>query len=283
MWHNTRLLNMIATALYAVLALVVVAAGLLWLVQRPVFAISHIRVVPADGTALRHTNAPSIRANAIPKLQGNFFTLKLDGARQAFESVPWVRHASVRREWPNGLLVEVEEHQVLGTWGSGETARLVNVHGEVFVANLAEAEDDARLLALAGPDGSEGDVVERLAQLRTWFEPMGVEPLSVALTDRYAWRARLSNNMHIELGREQNEQDRADLEARVMRFVQAWPQVVAQWGKQIEYVDLRYSNGFAVRATNVRFLTDAQAAAAAKAQAEAQASKQVTRREEKTR
>lgn len=283
MWHNARLLNMIATALYAVLALVVVAAGLMWLVQRPVFAISHIRIVPAEGSALRHTNGPSIRANAVPKLQGNFFTLKLDGARNAFESVPWVRRASVRREWPNGLLVELEEHVVLGTWGSGETARLVNVHGEVFVANLAEAEDDARLLALAGPDGSERDVVERLEQLRTWFKPMGVEPLGVTLTDRYAWRTRLSNNTQIELGREQNEQDRAELEARVARFVQAWPQVVAQWGKQIEYADLRYSNGFAIRAANVRFLTDAQAAAAAKAKAQAQANNQVTRREEKTR
>ena len=283
MWHNARLLNMIATALYAVLALVVVAAGLMWLVQRPVFAISHIRIVPAEGSALRHTNGPSIRANAVPKLQGNFFTLKLDGARNAFESVPWVRRASVRREWPNGLLVELEEHVVLGTWGSGETARLVNVHGEVFVANLAEAEDDARLLALAGPDGSERDVVERLEQLRTWFKPMGVEPLGVTLTDRYAWRTWLSNNTQIELGREQNEQDRAELEARVARFVQAWPQVVAQWGKQIEYADLRYSNGFAIRAANVRFLTDAQAAAAAKAKAQAQANNQVTRREEKTR
>ncbi|TMS58039.1 FtsQ-type POTRA domain-containing protein [Imbroritus primus] len=283
MWHNARLLNMIATALYAVLALVVVAAGLMWLGQRPVFAISHIRIVPAEGSTLRHTNGPSIRANAVPKLQGNFFTLKLDGARNAFESVPWVRRASVRREWPNGLLVELEEHVVLGTWGSGETARLVNVHGEVFVANLAEAEDDARLLALAGPDGSERDVVERLEQLRTWFKPMGVEPLGVTLTDRYAWRTRLSNNTQIELGREQNEQDRVELEARVSRFVQAWPQVVAQWGKQIEYADLRYSNGFAIRAANVRFLTDAQAAAAAKAKAQAQANNQVTRREEKTR
>ncbi len=285
MWQNARLLNMIATALYAVLALVLVAAGLMWLVQRPVFAISHIHIVPAEGSVLRHANAPSIRANAVSKLQGNFFTLKLDGARAAFESVPWVRRASVRREWPNGLRVELEEHQVLGTWGAGEAARLVNIYGEVFVANLAEAEEDAHLLALAGPEGSERDVVHTLEQMRAWFKPLGAEPVGLTLTDRYAWRARLSNSMQVELGRELNEQDRADLEARVARFVQAWPQVVARWGKQIEYADLRYSNGFAIRAANVRFLTDVQAAAAARAQAQAQAqtNKQVTRREEKTR
>lgn len=55
------------------------------------------------------------------------------------------------------------------------------------------------------------------------------------------------------------------MEARVKRFVASWPQVTEQMGKQIEYADLRYPNGFAIRAASVRFLTDAQAAAAAKA------------------
>ncbi|XHO05990.1 Cell division protein FtsA [Ralstonia syzygii] len=37
-----------------------------------------------------------------------------------------------------------------------------------------------------------------------------------------------------------------------------------RWGGQIEYADLRYPNGFAVRAAGVRFLTDAQAAVLAR-------------------
>jgi cell division protein FtsQ len=67
-----------------------------------VFAITHVELTSMDGAPLRHVNAPSVRANALGKLAGNFFTLDLNTARQAFESVPWVRHASVRREWPNG-------------------------------------------------------------------------------------------------------------------------------------------------------------------------------------
>ena len=61
------------------------------------------------------------------------------------------------------------------------------------------------------------------------------------------------------------------MEARVKRFVASWPQVTEQMGKQIDYADLRYPNGFAIRAASVRFLTDAQAAAAAKAAAKAAA------------
>lgn len=269
MWQNARLLNLIASALYALVALMALGAGLLWLAQRPVFAITHVELTAMGGGPLRHVNAPSVRANALGKLSGNFFTLDLNTARQAFESVPWVRHASVRREWPNGLAVQVEEHEALGTWGNADSGRLINTYGEVFVANTAEAEEDAQLLALDGPPESEQDVVEKLETMRDWFKPLKLEPLAVALSGRYAWRAKLSNGMVVEFGREQNDEDRAAMEARVKRFVASWPQLTEQWGKQIDYADLRYPNGFAIRTASVRFLTDAQAAAAAKAAAKA--------------
>lgn len=264
MWNNPRLLNAVASVLYALLALGGLSLGVFWLMQRPLFQLQQVRVMPMAGSELRHVNGPSVRANALPKLHGNFFTLNLDDARAAFESVPWVRRASVRRVWPHGLLVEVQEHEALGTWGGNDSGKLVNTYGEVFVANLAEAEEDADLVALAGPAGSEQEVVDKLETMTAWFKPMNTEPVSVTLTDRYAWRARLSNGTVIELGRELNDDDRTALAARARRFVRAWPQVTQRWGGQIEYADLRYPNGFAVRAAGVRFLTDAQAAVLAK-------------------
>ena len=273
MWQNARLLNLIASALYALVAVMAFGAGLLWLAQRPVFAITHVELAGMDGASLRHVNALSVRANALGKLTGNFFTLDLNAARQAFESVPWVRHASVRREWPNGLAVEVEEHEALGTWGGGggDSGKLINTYGELFVANTAEAEEDAQLLALDGPPDSEADVVEKLEVMRQWFKPLQAEPLAVALSGRYAWRAKLSNGMTVEFGREQNDEDRVAMDQRVRRFIAAWPQVTQQWGKDIEYADLRYPNGFAIRAATARFLTDAQVAAAARAEKKAAA------------
>ncbi len=264
MWNNTRLLNAVASALYALFALAAVGVGVFWLTQRPAFQLRQVRVMPMAGSELRHVNVPSIRANALVKLHGNFFTLNLDEARVAFESVPWVRRASVRRVWPDGLLVEVQEHEALGTWGGNESGKLINTYGEVFVANLAEAEDDADLVALAGPEGTEQEVADKLETMAEWFKPMNAEPVSVTLTDRYAWRARLSNGTVIELGRELNDDDRTALAARARRFVRAWTQVTQRWGGQIEYADLRYPNGFAVRAAGVRFLTDAQAAVLAR-------------------
>ena len=93
-----------------------------------------------------------MRGTALPRIKGNFFTADLEEVRVAFESVPWVRQAAVRREWPNKLIVVIEEHKPLGTWGEDGTPGL----GErrFFTANLAEAEEDGDLPDFNGPAGS---------------------------------------------------------------------------------------------------------------------------------
>ncbi|MCG1048801.1 cell division protein FtsQ/DivIB, partial [Mycetohabitans sp. B6] len=90
MWNNPRQLNMITSALHAVLLAIVLAGAGLWLLQRPAFA---LRTLLIDGDT-EHINRPAVRANVLDKLHGNFFTVNLDGARAAFEQIPWVRHAS---------------------------------------------------------------------------------------------------------------------------------------------------------------------------------------------
>ncbi|MCF2132821.1 MULTISPECIES: cell division protein FtsQ/DivIB [Burkholderiaceae] len=244
MWNNPRQLNMITSTLHAALLAIVLAGAGLWLLQRPAFA---LRTLLIDGD-IEHINRPTVRANVLGKLHGNFFTVDLDGARAAFEQIPWVRHASVRRVWPNALAVTLEEYKPLGTWGSDQ---FVSVDGEVFTANQAEA--DAELPVFAGPIGSERDVVARYHDFQKWFEPLGAKPEEVTLSPRYAWTVKLTNGMQVELGRERNKDM---LASRARRLVVAWPMVTQRWGNDIEYVDLRYPNGFAIRAAGMRFIPD---------------------------
>jgi cell division protein FtsQ len=227
-----------------------------WSISRPMFAIAQVQVEGWDGAALRHVNGLTVRANVHSRLAGSFFTADLDRVRQSFESVPWVRRASVRREWPNRLHVELEEHRPVATWGAADSVRLVNDYGEVFVANLAEAEAEAELIALHGPEGTARDVMQHFSKFTLWFAGLKAKPIDVTLTERYAWKLVLSNNLTVELGREQSEQDLKMIEQRVQRFVNVWPQLVTKWGEQIEMADLRYPNGFAIRAAGMRFLDE---------------------------
>jgi cell division protein FtsQ len=265
MWDSPRVLNLAALLIAAVAIAAFVAGAAAWASRRPIFALKSIRVEPdvlfgaASATPFRHVNAVTIRAQAIPTIlattRNNFFTVDLEAVRHAIESVSWVRRAQVRREWPDRLVVKVEEHQVLGTWDDG---RLVNTFGELFAANSAEAEEDSRtpLPELSGPIGSERDVASRYVDFKNWLARLSLVPDQVALSPRYAWSVHVDNGSEngegngllIELGR---ERDGNTIPERVLRMIRAWPQLTARWPKPT-LIDLRYPNGFALRAEGLR-------------------------------
>lgn len=251
MWHDIKSMNSIANALFGLFALAVLAAGIWWLAQRPLFTLRVIRIESIGEEQLRHVNSSTIKGTAVPRIKGNFFTADLDNVRLAFEAVPWVRRVAVRREWPDTLIVSLEEHVPLGTWG--EDGRLLSVKGDVFIANLAEAEEDGALREFSGPDGSEKDVVARFNELCDWFKPIELKPDSVQLSGRYAWTVKLDNGMTVALGREQSS---TTLRERVDRLIGIYPKLMESLRNRIERVDMRYPNGLALKATGLAFGLD---------------------------
>lgn len=253
MWHDIRMLNATTSALLGALVLALFASGAWWIAQRPMFTLKVIRVEGVGETALRHVNPSTVRSTAVPRIKGNFFTANLDAVRLAFESVPWVRKAAVRREWPNKLIVMVEDHEALGTWG--DEGKLVSVKGDVFTANLAEAEEDGDLPDFSGPDGSEKEVVARYRDLTGWFKAIDLTPDAVHLSGRYAWSVKLNSGMVVELGREQTK---TTLKDRVDRLVGIYPQLMSRLQNKVESVDLRYPNGLALKAEGLTFGLDSK-------------------------
>ena len=253
MWHDIRTLNATASGLMALTVLACIASGIWWLSQRPMFALRSIMVESMYGMDIKRVNELTVRNGVLGKIKGNFFTANLEQVRTTFESVPWVRRATVRREWPNQLIVSVEEHEPLGTWG--EDGRLLSVKGDVFTANLAEADEDHELPAFEGPPGTEKEVLARFAELRSWFAPVSLVPTSLSLSSRYAWTVKLDNGMSVALGR---EQDPEIVKTRVQRLVGVYPQLVARLQEgRIDSIDMRYPNGLALSSSALAVPKDA--------------------------
>jgi cell division protein FtsQ len=246
MWQDVKALNASASGIFLLTLLACIAAGVWWVAQRPMFNLRTIRIESIAQEELKHVNHLTLRNNALYRIKGNFFTTNLDAVRQAFESVPWVRRATVRREWPDQLIVALEEHEALGTWG--EDGRLLSTKGDVFTANLAEAEEDHTLPEFDGPDGSEKEVLSRYGELRTWFAPLKLVPESLSLSSRYAWTVKLNNGMSVALGREQTS---TTLKERVDRLTGIYPQLVEHL-QNIDTIDMRYQNGLALSATGLK-------------------------------
>ncbi|MBF8176424.1 MAG: cell division protein FtsQ/DivIB [Burkholderiaceae bacterium] len=253
MWQDIRTLNATANALFGLVALALVSCCLWWVAQRPYFTLKVIRIEGAEQAQLRHINPLTVRSAVLARIKGNFFTANLDTVRQTFESVPWVRKATIRRDWPNQLTVTLEEHTPLGTWG--EDGRLLSTKGDVFTANLAEAEEDANLLTFNGPPGSEKEVVARLNDLNEWFAPLNLSAEALSLSGRYAWTVKLSNGVTVEFGREKSS---TTLKERVDRLVGIYPQLLARLQDRIESIDMRYPNGLALKAQGLKVGSDSK-------------------------
>jgi cell division protein FtsQ len=251
-WNDARTTNLIANTLAVLAVLAMLAAGVVWLAKRPYFDLSAIELEAMPDSQLHYVSPVSVRATIAGGLVGNFFTINLDDAREMFESVPWVRHATVRRVWPNVLRVRIEEQQPLALWNENQ---MINTWGEAFTANTGELEDESALPQFSGPEGSESLVVQRYAELARWFAPLDMRVKDLALSPRYAWHVTLSSGLQLDLGRDPGA-DAPKLDgspgalpfaARIQRFVQAWPALTNKLeGRTVLQADLRYPNGFAL-------------------------------------
>jgi len=243
MWNDIRTLNLITRALLGVVVLALMHTAYQWLARQPLFDLKVVQVHAVPGKTLRYVDEATVRSAALQRIRGNFFSVDLAAARVAFETVPWVQHASVRREWPNRLVVQVEEYVALGTWG-GQEGRLVSVDGLLFTANLAEAEEEGTLPVLEGPDDSAAEVAQRFADLREWLAPLELAPRELSLSSRYAWTAKLENGIELNLGRLHQQRE---MKARIDRLASVYPQLASALPGRIEAIDLRYPNGLALR------------------------------------
>jgi cell division protein FtsQ len=239
---DVKLMN--ATSLLLVLAFVgmLLTLGLSWLIQQNLFRLSAIGV-RGD---VSHNNAVTLRANVVPRLTGNFFTVDLGRAQAAFETVPWVRKAVVQREFPNRLKVVLQEHQAIALWGQEGDGRLVNSYGEVFEANQGDVESED-LPLLNGPQGQAGLVLQGYRLLAPVFEKIDARLEQLELTGRGSWRARLDDGALLELG----HGSLAEIHSRAQRFVATLTQVASRFGRDLESADLRYGNGYAIKLRGV--------------------------------
>ena len=228
MWDRPEVLNRAANVLYGTAA-VMLAGVFLWLaVHMPVFALRHVDVTGHT----RHVTPAQVEAIVQKGAKGTFFTVDLKALRLSFEKLPWVREVRLRRHWPDRLEVTITEHVPLARWGS---AALVNTQGEIF-----QAAYDGKLPVFTGPAGTSKEVAIQYEFFHRSLAPIGAKPVHVQLTPRRAWQVKLDNGPTLELGRH-------DIEARLAQFVAVHARTVGTLNRRIDYIDLRYPNGFAVR------------------------------------
>jgi cell division protein FtsQ len=240
--QDVRWMNVATVALMVVGLCLLGMAGLQRISQATSFDLTRVQL---EGD-LQRNNIATVRAHIIPRLQAGYFMLELDNAREAFEAVPWVRRAVVRRVWPDELRVHIEEHRPAAHWQHQERDdQLVNTFGEVFEANPGDVEDDHLpvLVAPANPaPGQSAQMLQVLRELQKTLAPLGdIERLK--LTERGSWSVVLDTGAVIMLGRGTVD----EVTDRARRFMRTLPEVQRHYTDPLTYADLRYPQAYAVR------------------------------------
>jgi cell division protein FtsQ len=197
------------------------------------------RLLPIKSVQVRgpftHVDAQTVRAVAAPWLTGNFLTVDIRRVQQVVQSLPWVRRADVRRAWPDAVRITVTEQLPVANWGEDG---LVNDAGEIF--KPPRDSYPPGLPALRGPEGSGKAVVTAFQDMNAMVAPLNLHIVSVTLDERRAWSLELDNGIQVIMGRGNGYE-------RVLRFVRFYRRALRDQEAAVERVDLRYSNGFAVR------------------------------------
>jgi len=223
-----RLLLFSGTLLLLVIPIAVVSY---WIANIGLQPITQIKV---SGENIQHLSRQQLQGMIAPQARKGFFGMDARALRQSLQAVAWIRDASMRRVWPDGLDIELQEQRPQARWRSGE---LLSVAGQRFRPPPESIPDGLPWL-----DGAAGDEQRVLEQYRRFAQVLATTGLGIyALTvdQRGSWKLILDNRLELLLGRERTAQ-------RLWRLAQVYNTMVKPKANTIRRVDLRYSNGFAV-------------------------------------
>ena len=161
-------------------------------------------------------------------------SVDLNAVQRAVEQLPWVDSATVERQWPRALNIRVAEQVAAARWGANG---LLNTRGELFISEARHIPPE--LPRLLGPRGTEAEVARRYLAAQGQLLEAGMRLTAVRLDARGAWEFDLDNGITVRLGRRQ-------VEERFQRFVQTGVSQIASHASDIHYIDMRYTNGFAI-------------------------------------
>lgn len=170
-------------------------------------------------------------------IEGNFFSINLDQTRQAFKKLAWVREIAIRKKFPDTLVVTIEEHKPIARWGR---VGLVNNHGEIF--NAASQDE---LPSFIGYEPFVIDMTSKFIEMNKILSKELMQVGTIKLSERLSWEITTDNQVRVILGKD-------NIIKKLNLFTNNYQNILAELKNRIEYVDLRYKDGFSVKKLKVR-------------------------------
>lgn len=190
----------------AVLAVVVLAAALVLLV--PIFKVSGFKV---EGNS--HTDSQAIEQATLIVPGQNLARIDASAAADRVVELPWVRQASVVRQWPSTVRVEVTEREALMYAKRSDGDHLIDSRGVAFIIDSPPA-------GCVEVTGTKDDDVALFRDVATVLEalspPVREQIAQVQAPSEYALSLVTVDGRVVEWGSSENAGDKALATAAVL-------------------------------------------------------------------
>lgn len=238
---DIKFLNGLTSALFVLFIFFMILSGFQYIIKNK---IKNLDVIVIKGNII-HSDYFTVKNIVSHNISGNLYNINLTNTKKIFESGPWIRHAVVRRVYPSQIEVRLSEYKPKAIWGVRGDMKLVDESGTIFEAN-AEEEDYELLPQLIGPEGQGKLMLEMYKNISSALIPLKTDLRNLELNARGSWIATLDSGAQIELGRGNT----VDLVDRVTKFSVGAEKMLTKLNKKttdLQYVDLRHSDGYALR------------------------------------
>ena len=245
---DVKYLNFMSNVIFGVFLILLFVVGFQYYLNNKIKNLETM-IVTGD---VAHNDARSLRNHVTSKLRGNFYSIDLRNAKKTFETISWVNQAVVKRVYPNQISVRLTEFNPKAVWGTREEMRLVDVHGTIFEAGVEDDEYEG-MPQLIGPEGQGKLMLSMYDNLSEALSPLQTKVKVLELNVRGSWLVTLERGAQIELGRGNT----TDVIARATKFSMGAEKILLKLNKKVmdmQYIDLRHSEGYAMRMHGVTTL-----------------------------
>lgn len=215
-------------------ALMILGGALLWLavwINNP----ANLSIQRVDWQSeFRYLDRGELQALIEPHVQTNLYLLDEVALETTLENHPWIRAVSLRKAWPNELLLNVEEQLPIAFWGDNQ---LLNQFGEIFTAELPEKLGEFPMIHSPKKNGRE--MAERFISMSRSMSGLGLKIAELTEDDTGAWHMQLGDGQDVKIGRKEQEK-------RIERFRVGYARELRSRFGDVRSIDLRYTNGFAI-------------------------------------
>lgn len=240
--HNQSIMTRLVLFIVTTLGMIwVVYEMIIWMYMYCDHPLSHIVVT---GNRQLTTNQDIQTVIAQIETLGTFITQDVQIVQKFIEQLPWIKQVSIRKQWPSTLKIHLVEHIPVAYWNDN---LVISREGIVFkMFKNCEDNDDCHNInipTLYGPSDKVKDVLYNYIIFKEILKSNIFCIRSIRIDSCYSWQLVLENNICLRLGRN-------NMIERLLYFIKIYPmllQKMYECNKYIDYVDLRYRSGFAVK------------------------------------